>query len=127
MVVLATPDRRGTSSTLTPRRPLSVNSSSVTLTLERRAKQLIARLFSTTLPCELGTSATFDFASLNRRALTKDVMDVTLTPATNAALSDGVAPVQGRTRSQFPYFGEPYTSAGQASVTRARPGVKKER
>ena len=91
------------------------------------AKQLIARLFSTTLPYELGTSASFDFASFNRRALTKDVMDVTLTPATNAALSDGVAPVQGRSRSQFPYFGELYTSAGQASVIRARPGVKKER
>ena len=50
-------------------------------------------------------------------------MDVILTLATNTALGDGVAPDRGRTRSDFPYFGAPYTRE-QADVTPARPPRK---
>jgi hypothetical protein len=73
------------------------------------------------LPYELGTSAAFDFAGFNGRALTDDVIDVMLTLATNTGLGDGVAPDKDRTRSEFSYFGKPYTSAGRAGVVRTRP------
>lgn len=89
------------------------------------AKQMTARLFPTMLPYALGTPAAFDFAGFNGRALTDDVMDVILTLATNTALGDGVAPDGGRTRDQFPYFGEPYSAAEQGGVVPARPGAKK--
>jgi hypothetical protein len=89
------------------------------------AKQLIARLCPTILPYELDTTAAFDFAGFNGRALTDDAMDVILTLATNTALGDGVVPDKSRTRAEFPYFGEPYTSAEQAGVAPARPGAKK--
>ncbi len=90
------------------------------------AKQLVARLFPTTLPYELGTPAVFDRASFNGRALTDDVMDVILTLATNTALGDGVTPDKARIRDVFPYFGEPYTSDEQAGIVLARPGSKKK-
>lgn len=88
------------------------------------AKQLIARLFPTTLPYEIGTPAAFDFAGFNGRALTDDAMDVILTLATNTALGDGVVPDRSRTRSEFPYFGVPYSRAEQTDVVPARPGAK---
>ena len=90
------------------------------------AKQLTARLFPTTLPYEIGTPAAFGFAGFNGRALTDDVMDVILTLATNTALGDGVVPDKSRTRSEFPYFGSPYTNAEQADVVPARPEAKKK-
>jgi hypothetical protein len=90
-------------------------------------RQLTARLFPTTLPYELGTPAAFGFAGFNGRALTDDVMDVILTLATNTALGDGVVPDKDRTRDEFPYFGEPYTSAEQAGVVPAVPGARKDR
>lgn len=90
------------------------------------AKQLIARLCPTMLPYELGTAAAFDFAGFNGRALTDDVMDVILTLATNTALGDGVVPDKTRTRDEFPYFGEPYSSAEQAGVAPAIPGAKQK-
>jgi hypothetical protein len=37
-------------------------------------------------------------------------MDVMLALTTNTVLGDGVAPDQRRIRTEFPYFGEPYTS-----------------
>jgi hypothetical protein len=90
------------------------------------AKQLIARLFPTTLPYQIGTPAAFDFAGFNGRALTDDTMDVILTLATNTALGDGVVPPKDRTRDEFPYFGPPYSSAEQADVAPARPGAKRK-
>ena len=66
------------------------------------AKQLIARLFPTVLPYEIGTPAAFDLAGHNGRTLTDDVMDVILTLATNTALSDGVVPDKGRIATSFP-------------------------
>jgi hypothetical protein len=89
------------------------------------AKQLIGRLCPTTLPYELGTPAAFSFAGFNGRALVDDVMDVILTLATNTALSDGVAPDKDRIRSEFPYFGEPYTNAEQVGVVPAHAPAKK--
>lgn len=80
------------------------------------ARRLAARLCPTTMPYELDTVAAFDFVSLNGRALTDDVMDLILTLATNTALGDGVTPDRTRTRSVFPYFGAPYTSAEQETV-----------
>ncbi|WP_158804904.1 hypothetical protein [Acidisoma sp. L85] len=41
-------------------------------------KQLIARLFPTMLPYEIGTLARCDVATFNGRALTDDAMDVIL-------------------------------------------------
>ena len=79
-------------------------------------KQLTARLCPTNLPYELDSAAAFDFAGFNGRRLTDDVMDVMLSIATNTALGDGVAPDKNRTRSEFPYFGEPYTKAEQVGV-----------
>jgi uncharacterized protein DUF4331 len=90
------------------------------------AKEVIARLFPTTLPYRIGTPAAFDFAGFNGRALTDDTMDVILTLATNTALGDGVVPPKDRTRDEFPYFGAPYGSAEQADVAPARPGAKRK-
>jgi hypothetical protein len=87
-------------------------------------KQLVARLLPATLPYELGTPAAFDFAGFNGRGLADDAMDVILTLATNTALGDGVAPDKGRIRPEFPYFGEPFTSAEQANVVPAVPPKK---
>jgi hypothetical protein len=90
------------------------------------ARQVIARLFPTTLPYEIGTPAVFGFTGFNGRTLTDDAMDVILTLATNTALGDGVVPDKSRTRSEFPYFGLPYTSAEQAGVVPARSEAKKK-
>ena len=89
-------------------------------------KQLVARLFPTMLPYELGTSAAFDFAGFNGRALTDDVMDVILTLATNTALGDGVAPLADRTRDVFPYFGPPFTAAEQEGIAPVKSAAKKK-
>jgi hypothetical protein len=80
------------------------------------AKQIVSRLCPTTLSYELGTEAAFDQAGFNGRALADDVMDVILTLMTNRPLGDGVAPDAGRIRSEFPYFGEPFTSAEQMDL-----------
>lgn len=77
------------------------------------AMQLIARICPTTLPYDLDTAGAFDCTGFNGRGLADDVMDVMLTLATNTALGDGVAPDKSRMRLDFPYFGEPYTSAEQ--------------
>ena len=81
------------------------------------AERLIARICPTILPYELDTAAGFDHAGFNGRGLTDDVMDVMVTLATNSPLGDGVAPDKGRTRSEFPYFGKPYTSPEQGFAT----------
>jgi Domain of unknown function (DUF4331) len=80
------------------------------------AKQLAAKLLPNVLPYELDTSAAFDFAAVNGRALSDDVMDVILTQTTNTALADGVAPDVRRIRADFPYFGAPFSHAEQAGV-----------
>jgi hypothetical protein len=85
------------------------------------ARQVTARLVPTTLPFELGTSASFGFAGFNGRALSDDVMDVVLTLATNTALGDGVAPDRSQIRDEFPYFGAAYSPSEQMGVIPARP------
>ena len=55
-------------------------------------KLIAARLCPDTLPYELGTSAAFEVASFNGRALGDDALDVMLTLATNTPLVDGLAP-----------------------------------
>jgi hypothetical protein len=87
---------------------------------EGYAKRLIEKLCPTTLPYELGTAASFDFAGINGRALADDVMDVILTLATNTALGDGVRPDVRRIRPEFPYFGVPYSGDEQKGVAPAR-------
>ncbi len=87
------------------------------------ARQLAAKLLPNVLPYELGTPAAFDFAAVNGRALSDDVMDVILTQATNTALADGVSPDLGRIRADFPYFGSPYSHEEQAGV---RPAVARK-
>ena len=80
------------------------------------AKQIVTRFCPTTLSYELGTTAAFDQAGFNGRALADDVMDVILTLMTNRPLGDGVAPDTSRIRSEFPYFGLPFTSTEQADL-----------
>ena len=79
-------------------------------------KQIAGRLCPTTLPYELGTAGAFDCAAFNGRGLVDDVMDAMLTLASNKPLGDGVAPDRSRVRSEFPYFGQPFTPAEQVSV-----------
>ena len=80
-------------------------------------KQMVARLCPVTLPYELGTQATFDVGGFNGRPLGDDVMDVMLTLAANKPLQDGAVPDRNRIRSEFPYFGEPYSREEQKAVT----------
>ena len=80
------------------------------------ARQLAAKFLPNVLPYELGTSAAFDFAAVNGRALSDDVMDVILTQTTNTAFADGVAPDLTQIRADFPYFGSPFSHDEQAGV-----------
>jgi hypothetical protein len=80
------------------------------------AKQIVHRLCPTTLGYELGTEAAFDQAGFNGRALADDVMDVILTLMTNRLIGDGVAPDTSRIRSDFPYFGDPFTATEQVGL-----------
>jgi hypothetical protein len=88
-------------------------------------KQIARRLCPDTLPYELGTSAAFELASFNGRALGDDVLDVMLTLAANRSIVDGLVPDRGRIRKDFPYYGAPYTAEEQAGMTPlARPAKK---
>ncbi|HEX4320906.1 MAG TPA: DUF4331 family protein [Acidobacteriaceae bacterium] len=89
------------------------------------AHQVADKLCPDTLPYEPGTPAAFRVASFNGRALIDDAMDVMLSIASNTALSDGVAPNTARIRTEFPYFGEPYTKDEQAGVTPVSRPAKK--
>ncbi|HEX6519380.1 MAG TPA: DUF4331 family protein [Streptosporangiaceae bacterium] len=71
------------------------------------AGRVLARLGSLTLPYQLDSTAAFDYAGFNGRALPDDVMDVMLSLMTNSALGDGVAPDPALIRSEFPYFTQP--------------------
>src|ERR1700722_10275169 len=83
---------------------------------EEYGKQMVSRLCPITLPYELGTAAAFDLAGFNGRPLGDDVQDVMLTLASNRPLQGGVAPDRNRIRSEFPYFGEPYSKEEQKDV-----------
>src|ERR1700742_4683411 len=83
-------------------------------------RQVADRLCPIMLPYELGSSAAFDFAGFNGRALGDDVMDIIITLASNTPLSDGVIPDETRIQSDFPYFGTPFTAEEQAGLTPAR-------
>ena len=88
---------------------------------------LIARrLCPDTLPYELGTSAAFELAGFNGRALGDDVLDVMLTLAANKPIVDGLVPDRGRIRNDFPYYGAPYTAEEQAGMTPLMRPVKKQ-
>lgn len=62
------------------------------------------RLGSLTLPYELDSTAGFDYAGFNGRALRDDVIDVMLSPVTNSALGDEVTPDSALIQAEFPYF-----------------------
>jgi hypothetical protein len=83
---------------------------------EEYGKQMASRLCPITLPYELGTVAAFDLAGFNGRQLGDDVIDVMLTLASNKPLQGGVAPERNRIRTEFPYFGEPYSKEEQKDV-----------
>jgi hypothetical protein len=88
-------------------------------------KQLAARLCPTTLPYEIGTPAVFDVTGFNGRSLADDAMDVMLTLTANQPLADGAAPDTTRIRTDFPWYGEPYSKDEQVGVTPApRPSKK---
>jgi hypothetical protein len=83
-------------------------------------RQVTDRLCPIMLPYELGSNASFDFAGFNGRALGDDVMDIIITLASNVPLADGVVPDKTRIRSDFPYFGPPFTAEEQAGITPAQ-------
>jgi hypothetical protein len=83
---------------------------------EEYGKQMATRLCPNTLPYELGTAAAFDLARFNGRPLGDDAMDVMLTLLSNRPLQDGAAPDRNRIRTEFPYFGEPYSKEEQKDV-----------
>lgn len=83
-------------------------------------RQVADRLCPIMLPYELGSNAAFDFAGFNGRGLGDDVMDIIITLASNVALADGVAPDKTRLRSEFPYFGTPFTTEEQSGITPAQ-------
>jgi hypothetical protein len=70
----------------------------------------------TLCPMNYVRAAAFDVARFNGRPLGDDVMDVMLTLATNMPLQDGAAPDRNRIRTEFPYFGEPYSKEEQKDV-----------
>jgi hypothetical protein len=80
-------------------------------------KLIARRLCPNTLPYELGTSAAFEVASFNGRALGDHALDVMLTLAANTPIVNGFAPDLGRIRKDFPYYGASYTAEEQAGVT----------
>jgi hypothetical protein len=71
------------------------------------------------LPYELGTSAAFEVASFNGRALGDDALDVMLTLATNTPVVDGLVPDHARIRKDFPYYRAPYTAEEQGEADAA--------
>jgi hypothetical protein len=88
-------------------------------------KLLAARLCPNTLPYELGTSAVFEMARFNGRALGDDALDVMLTLVANTPIVDGLVPDRARMRKEFPYYGPPYTAEEQAGLTpMSRPAKK---
>lgn len=89
-------------------------------------KLIAARLCPNTLPYGLGTSAAFEVASFNGRALGNDVLDVMLTLAANTPIVDGLAPDRGRIRKDLPSYGALYTAEEQVGVTpMLRPAKKR--
>ena len=83
---------------------------------EEYGKQMASRLCPITLPYELGTAAAFALAGFNGRQLGDDVVSVMLTLASNTPLQSGVDPHRNRIRTEFPYFGEPYSKEEQKDV-----------
>jgi Domain of unknown function (DUF4331) len=83
---------------------------------EDYGKHVAARLCPTTLPYELGTAAGFELTRFNGRPLEDDVMDVMLNLASNSPLRDGAVPDRARIKSEFPYFGGPYSATEQKDV-----------
>ncbi|WP_374022243.1 DUF4331 family protein [Mycobacterium sp. HNNTM2301] len=65
----------------------------------------VARLFgSLTLPYELGTVASFDYAGFNGRSLCDNVMDNMLSLLTNSPLGTGIGPNPAAVSDRFPYL-----------------------
>jgi len=91
---------------------------------EEYGKQMVARLCPITLPYELGTAAAFDLAGFNGRALGDNVVDVMLTLASNRPLQGRIAPDRNRIRTEFPYFGEPYSKEEQKDVAPWHPRTR---
>ena len=90
-------------------------------TPEEYGKQMATRLCPNTLPYELGTAAAFDLAGFNGRPLGDDAMDVMLTLLSNRPIQDGAATDRNRIRTEFPYFGEPYSKEEQKDVVPLHP------
>lgn len=69
------------------------------------AERVVERLFPSTLPFVLDSSASFGFAGFNGRAMTDNVMDVMLSLQTNSPINNGVAVSRANIQDAFPYFG----------------------
>ena len=73
----------------------------------------VASLFgSFTLPYQLGSAASFDYAGFNGRALDNNVMDNMLSLLTNSPLGTGIRPDPALVHPNFPYL-QPVSGSGQ--------------
>ncbi len=70
---------------------------------EEYGRRVASMFGSFTLPYDLGSVASFDFAGINGRSLNDNVMDNMLTLLTNSALSTGIRPDRHRFTETFPY------------------------
>ena len=71
---------------------------------ENYGRRVVSRFGSLTLPYQLGTAASFDYAGFNGRALNDNVMDNMLSLLTNSPLGTGVRPDPELIDLNFPYF-----------------------
>jgi hypothetical protein len=68
------------------------------------ARRVVGLFGNLTLPYQIGTTASFDFAGFNGRGLRDNVMDVVLTLLTNSPLGTGIAPNPRQIDAEFPYL-----------------------
>jgi hypothetical protein len=85
------------------------------------ARRVAALFGSFSLPYELGSVASFDFAGFNGRALNDNVMDVMLTLLVNAPLSTGIRPDPARFATDWPYL---LPAPADRPITNPSPGGK---
>ena len=83
-------------------------------------REVAASLCPSTLPYEIGTSASFRLPGANGRALIDDAYDVMWTRVANRPISDGVSPDTNRIIRDFPYYGRPYSEHEQAGLSAIR-------
>lgn len=78
---------------------------------EAYGRRVVSLFGSLTLPYQLGTVASYDYAGFNGRSLSDNVMDNMLSLLTNSPLGTGIRPDPALIDSNFPYL-QPVSGAG---------------